>query len=50
MNGNVSLGIGLGLTHLRGVDNADPDVGVNNLELEDGNDLLLESGDFILLE
>ena len=29
---------------------SDPDVGVNNLELEDGNDLLLESGDFILLE
>jgi hypothetical protein len=28
----------------------DPDTQVSNLELEDGDDLLLESGDFILLE
>jgi len=27
-----------------------PDIAVSNLELEDGNDLLLESGDFMLLE
>ena len=29
---------------------SDPDFVVSNLELEDGNDLLLESGDFMLLE
>lgn len=28
----------------------DPDLSVSNLELEDGNDLLLENGDFMLLE
>jgi hypothetical protein len=49
MNGNVSLGIGLGLTHLRRSE-FDPDVQVNNLELESGDDFLLESGDFLLLE
>jgi hypothetical protein len=31
-------------------DGLDPDILVNNLELENGDDLLLESGDFILLE
>lgn len=29
---------------------ADPDLLVSNLELESGNDLLLENGDFMLLE
>jgi hypothetical protein len=29
---------------------SDPDFVVSNLELEDGNDLLLENGDFMLLE
>lgn len=48
MNGGISLGIGFGITHLR--QQLDPDFTVSNLELEDGNDLLLESGDFILLE
>ena len=28
----------------------DPDFAVSNLEIEDGNDLLLENGDFILME
>lgn len=28
----------------------DPDFAVSNLELESGNDLLLENGDFMLLE
>lgn len=29
---------------------SDPDFVVSNLELEDGNDLLLENGDYMLLE
>jgi hypothetical protein len=29
---------------------SDPDFVVSNLELESGNDLLLENGDFVLLE
>ena len=32
------------------VNGLDSDAAVDNLELEDGDDLLLESGDFILLE
>lgn len=28
----------------------DPDFAVSNLEMEDGNDLLLENGDFVLME
>jgi hypothetical protein len=46
----VSLGLGLSLTKLPYKVGGDPDVQVNNLELENGDDLLLESGDFILLE
>jgi hypothetical protein len=29
---------------------SDPDVSINNIELENGDDLLLENGDFIALE
>ena len=45
------LGIGIGIPYkspLTGGEN--PDITFDNLELEDGNDILLESGDFILLE
>ena len=45
----MPFGFGLGFPYYAaGI--SDPDVLANNLELEDGNDLLLESGDFILLE
>jgi hypothetical protein len=45
------LGIGVGIPYkspLTGGDN--PDIVFDNLEQENGDDLLLESGDFILLE
>lgn len=42
---NISLNIASDL--IRAVD---PDLFVGNLELEDGNDYLLENGGFILLE
>jgi hypothetical protein len=45
------LGIAIKIPYhppLSGADN--PDIVFDNIELEDGDDLLLESGDFILLE
>lgn len=40
----------LGLVGNLGRYAGDPDVLVSNLELEDGDDFLLEDGDFLLLE
>jgi hypothetical protein len=45
----MAFGFGLGFPYYL-VSSSDPDILNNNLELEDGDDLLLEDGGFILLE
>jgi hypothetical protein len=45
------IGIGIGIPISQNLTGSyNPDIVFDNIELEDGDDLLLESGDFILLE